>query len=566
MMNNIGLYSIGKHSIGLYSLGGAVSTSSSKSKELYKQLLAKMKKEQPQLAESLVCWYSPNLQGMTNKQLYDAMLVGEYPILRDLSGNGYDMKLHGFDGTSASGVDGDGNLIFDGVNDYGMTEEASFLLTDFTVFWEATKPNSIKCPQFLKGSKDASAFNETVIAINRLGYEAAVFGAYTNIGESRNSGSVVMTPQRYNSITITNRGTVTDKDFYVYTMAKYGKTTFTTMIFRCAVVFDHTLTDSEIDWVKTNMFVSQEPKKYVVNLWYYNNGEPILLGTQKVNNGAEIGELPSFDIDSTTCTNEWYYDLTLSEDALVYDDDYVESDLNLYCSTMPIYQRMLDELDEVLLEDGTTAREHLICFYNPKLQGLTKESVLSDATLADLSGNGHDMTLYGFTKDEEIINDKGALVFDGVNDYAESSETPILKDFQIFLDIYNNKPHDDMYVFSKDNTTWSSCVFMVQSPWKANNPISWIAFGDNRLDVIKRITDHRAIYILSPTVVYLNNTRYTADYNKKYIDEQNRKLVLGKTRINNNKYVPYEVANVILFRITLTDDQINEVKRIFKLN
>lgn len=298
-------------------------------------ILAKMPAE---LRSALVCWYSPNLQGMTNKQLYDAMLVGEYPILRDLSDNGYDMELHGFDGTSASGVDGDGNLVFDGVNDWGrnIIDLPSIRAWGAYVSYEKVQVSSTLYPINI-GNNNADTRNLQMTSRND-----SIQALYTinNVSVSHYADTLgtYACPHRYAygsaSISVSTQDIALGKYIYVGRLREERAGMFCPLVMRQIILFSKELTDSEIDWVKANMLVSQEPKKYVVNLWHYNNGEPILLGTRRINNGSEIGELPSFDIDGTTCTNEWYYDLTLSEDALVYDDDYVESDLNLYCSTM----------------------------------------------------------------------------------------------------------------------------------------------------------------------------------------------------------------------------------------
>lgn len=62
----------------------------------------------------LVCWYSPQMQGATNESL------ASDPRLLDLSGNGRDLQLKGFDWTTSSVITSSGGLQFDGHGSYGV--------------------------------------------------------------------------------------------------------------------------------------------------------------------------------------------------------------------------------------------------------------------------------------------------------------------------------------------------------------------------------------------------------------------------------------------------------------
>lgn len=80
--------------------------------------------------ESIVCWYSPKLQGVTNENLATA------PRLIDISGKGHDMTLYGFDGVEDAVVrDTWGKSVFFDGSRYGHTVLPA--LSDFTVIWKA---------------------------------------------------------------------------------------------------------------------------------------------------------------------------------------------------------------------------------------------------------------------------------------------------------------------------------------------------------------------------------------------------------------------------------------------
>ena len=58
-------------------------------------------------------------------------------------------------------------------------------------------------------------------------------------------------------------------------------------------------------------------------------------------------------------------------------------------------------------------KEHIVCWYSPKRQGATNESLRADPRLIDLSGNGMDLELVNFSFSESSgINAEGNLQFD----------------------------------------------------------------------------------------------------------------------------------------------------------
>ena len=80
--------------------------------------------------------------------------------------------------------------------------------------------------------------------------------------------------------------------------------------------------------------------------------------------------------------------------------------------------------------DEQSIRDAMILWYDLKRQGATNESMAANPVLRDLSGNGHDATCYNFAWTEEsgisTTEYPGALVSDGVDDYAVVEGLPIL--------------------------------------------------------------------------------------------------------------------------------------------
>lgn len=78
----------------------------------------------------------------------------------------------------------------------------------------------------------------------------------------------------------------------------------------------------------------------------------------------------------------------------------------------------------------TAIRSAMVLWYDIARQGCTNESMQENPVLRDLSGNGHDATCYNFGWTEgsgiSTVDYPGALVSDGVDDYAYVEGVPIL--------------------------------------------------------------------------------------------------------------------------------------------
>lgn len=384
------------------------SSKSGASLPLYKQILSKMPKE---LKESLVCWYSPNLQGLTNAELYNSDNLYEGG-LHDLSGNRHDMDLHGFDGVAGGGhVDEEGNLVFDGVNDwaynlFGQQLYNASLFVDIADY----KESSSNCVAF-----GLSSNTNTSYARVRLN------GVWTSSNDCVLLGKSIGKGEKGVNVWVVKNGTSTSPKDLTLVKPRTGLSAFFNITYKSVVLFNQALTEEQIEWVKTNMLVSQEVKKHNVGLWVVDDesGEFYCIDTIKVQSGNSIGKYdeegnvvyPTYDIDATHCTDyTWYTDIECTEE---YYNDAITADVNLYCKKIRISDDMLHKLSLISLDDDSTLDEHLVVWYSPKLQGLTKKSVFEDATLEDLSGNGNDSTLVGFTADMDVLGDNNVLIFNG---------------------------------------------------------------------------------------------------------------------------------------------------------
>ena len=516
-----------------------------------------------ELRDSLVCWHSPNLQGLTNAELFNSN--NEYiGGLHDLSGNGHDMDLHGFDGIEGGGhVDEEGNLVFDHMNDY-IGALNGIVLSDYSVFGDVI---SLGQAILIKGALKSGALNyPRTIYFGRDSYaESFASSMVRNTNIDFSDGVYWQTKYRVQAnknIYDTHIGSAEDKASYplfIGCNTPSAPSSINTIDkLRAVILFDRTLTDSEIEWVKTNMLVSQEPSKRNVTLWLVDeeSGTFDKFKTLQVQNGNMVGKcdeegnlvLPVYDIDNIHQTSmTWYTDVECTEE---YSGEYITEDTFLYAKKVKTSDNMLAQLDNVILEDGTTAREHLVCWYSPKWQGLTKESVLTDATLADLSGNGYDMTLYGFSEDEQIIGEDGALMFDGVDDWGMCNNLPSsVSNVSFMLKAEVDQTSNGKYCLAISNYGSGTTNIRIQ--------------GKNYLRFVNN-TEIKQYY--SGDYLYVDSTRFNdTAYSTTPIALQ-QYYFLGRLRSSLSGWGRVVFTTSLIFDHPLTTDEESKVKQILKLN
>lgn len=88
-------------------------------------------------------------------------------------------------------------------------------------------------------------------------------------------------------------------------------------------------------------------------------------------------------------------------------------------------------------------KNSIICWYSPKRQGATNESLAADPRLIDISGKGHDMTLYGFdgVKNAVVRDTWGESVFFDGSRYGHTV-LPALSDFTVIWKAFFTRGND----------------------------------------------------------------------------------------------------------------------------
>lgn len=191
---------------------------------------------------SLVCWYNTKVEGATNASLQTGGL-------KDLSGNGYNLSMSGFEYTEESGIAADGGIVFSGAQQ--MDASGLPILTDFTVVakrkWVAGS-GAFASKVATYGSWNAGAF---AIERNASGSRQESFSQSNTI--TRYSDDIIwMTPTSYCG-TKMQRGTGADGPVLRFgNTYDYGSSYWSGSLYSFAL-FNRTLTDGEIEWVKNNM-------------------------------------------------------------------------------------------------------------------------------------------------------------------------------------------------------------------------------------------------------------------------------------------------------------------------
>ena len=196
-------------------------------------------------------------------------------------------------------------------------------------------------------------------------------------------------------------------------------------------------------------------------------------------------------------------------------------------------------------------KEHIVCWYSPKRQGATNESLAADPILKDLSGKNHDMMLYNFsfTSESGIASDS-SLHFGGVDDYARTISPFIMgNDFTVIVKRkYIKTSH--VALCGKNNNADKPILF-ISSEWYKSAPIVGI-FGKNSYDNTNPYT--RLVDWLTPTSIHSEQIISRGD-----IADSNGSLFIGKMSQIDTRYFNGYLYDFFLFDKTLTQDQIDYV-------
>lgn len=266
-MKDITLATIAIPTVRLMTAGFPSEANSEAKKPLYEKLL---KKTPEAIRSAMVLWFSPKLQGCTNENM------AENPILKDLSGNGYDAMCYNFAWTEGSGIDADGNIFCDGVGNMIQTQNELTGLQNISVIWNDDSTSLAYAITDYGYTADGEI--DWPVSKMILKYQAKIQDKCVVVTKyqpsNNNSYATTLTPYLHKAgIKVINGYTITLSNGISYAIRKYKAFDFarpfclggnrsqtppstgvyTLGVIKSLILFNRTLTEQEIEWVKTNL-------------------------------------------------------------------------------------------------------------------------------------------------------------------------------------------------------------------------------------------------------------------------------------------------------------------------
>lgn len=208
------------------------------------------------ILSALVCWYSPRRQGCTNEGMR------ANPVLRDLSGNGLDMECLNFAWNEASGVDSDGNLSYDGIDDISVARGIP-ALSDFSVISSIDMHGNRQKFVLLSTLTDLTSREfESKCVVETATCDAQVisYGKVTRpvpAVQNNKRKAIIHTTPTYATQGDTKseypRGTLAPGPSTLVFALVPGWDVYAKGILHSFILFNRTLSDSEADWVIRNI-------------------------------------------------------------------------------------------------------------------------------------------------------------------------------------------------------------------------------------------------------------------------------------------------------------------------
>lgn len=192
----------------------------------------------------------------------------------------------------------------------------------------------------------------------------------------------------------------------------------------------------------------------------------------------------------------------------------------------------------------------MILRYNVKEQNLSNSDL---SFLKDLSGNGRNMQLYGFSgTDSSGINSDNELVFDGVKDCGIINNLPILSDFTILIKRRWIGATNIGALVSKSNSQYDYGAFFIESHIN---------------DAYKecRTRSYGGKVLVQPSqkkepIIYMTPNSYNGLTINKGSGKDKTIMLLGIEYPQSRTFANFAFSSLVLYNKTLTEDEIEEAK------
>lgn len=193
----------------------------------------------------------------------------------------------------------------------------------------------------------------------------------------------------------------------------------------------------------------------------------------------------------------------------------------------------------------------IILRYNVKEQNLSNSNL---SFLKDLSGNGRDLQLFGFSgTDTSGVNSNNELVFDGIKDYGMISTLPLLSDFTILIKRRWIGTSNIGAVASKSESQYNLGAFYIEShkndAYKECQTRSY--YGKTLVNGSQK----------SEPIIYMTPTSYNGITIERGNASDKKFLLLGIEYPQSKVFANFAFGSLVLFNKTLSPEEIEDAKK-----
>lgn len=192
----------------------------------------------------------------------------------------------------------------------------------------------------------------------------------------------------------------------------------------------------------------------------------------------------------------------------------------------------------------------IVLRYNVKEQGLSNDDL---SYLKDLSGNGRDMTLSGFSGTESSGVVGSSLIFDGIKDYAIINNLPNLSDFTLLIKRkwLSDKPTSGTLI-SKNKGKYEYGAFIVESHISPYGDCNTRSYGGSIEYKNQR----------SEESIFVTPNSYNGIELKRGSGTDTNIMLLGLDFPEGKGYANISFSSLVLYNKTLTPEEIEEAKKL----
>lgn len=198
-------------------------------------------------------------------------------------------------------------------------------------------------------------------------------------------------------------------------------------------------------------------------------------------------------------------------------------------------------------EDEEKIRESLVLWYDPARQGATNENMAANPVLKDLTGNGHDATLYNFAWTEMSgvnTDDNGVnILFDGKDDYGKVERLPLFTAEPGYTILIKRKYYTKYQLASKSKIAGTGAFYFDS--------------------ILNAASFNKITQVAIPTTLVIWQTAHKSNGEDIVpgTAEDSDTMWIGTIRDGDARFCRMNLYSLLLFDRDLTDNEIEWVKK-----